>query len=430
MEELSLKIATKTTVNGIRLNMGTAKLFILENSLGQKVRTFSVDSEALNIVYLKESRRIEAYANLETLDNNDISYKLIEKLQVNKITSQGQALQGLGTIRLFPQSGLVDSPAYLLPKEEDKEQLQGFLQKSSLGHLIFVFVLIAASWISSTYFSKTPETPLVTIVLPKIEAVVQEKKVRQTVKVAQTKVKKTKRVVKKVVAKSKVQRPVKPVKVAKAKNVQRLGALAALGGVAKGTRGYEGLDTQSMKNIRSAGQGRGGGGVGSAGQGGIKGYLPGNGLIAGSNGKGGKAQSAGGYGTRGVGGGRAGYGKISLVGGTSAVSLPLDDEAEIVGGLDRDQIIAVINRHKGEIIYCYEKGLQAQPAIGGRVAVDFVIGPAGKITTAKVAQSSLGSKYVENCMLARMKTWQFPRPVGNVNVDVLYPFELMRVTSR
>ncbi|HWU44092.1 MAG TPA: AgmX/PglI C-terminal domain-containing protein, partial [Bdellovibrio sp.] len=79
---------------------------------------------------------------------------------------------------------------------------------------------------------------------------------------------------------------------------------------------------------------------------------------------------------------------------------------------------------------CYEKGLQAAPTIGGRVAVDFVIGPAGRITSAKVAQSSLGSRLVESCMLEKMRSWQFPRPVGKVNVDVLYPFELTRVSSR
>src|SRR5690606_36254092 len=117
--------------------------------------------------------------------------------------------------------------------------------------------------------------------------------------------------------------------------------------------------------------------------------LMGSGLIAGSPGEGARAQGAGGYGTRGSGGGRAGYGKISLVGGTSAVSLPLDDEASVEGGLDRDQIIAVINRNKGQIVYCYEKGLQAAPQIGGRVAVSFVIGAAGRITVASVAESSL-----------------------------------------
>ena len=410
--------------------MGTAKLLILENKMGQKVRTFSVESETLNIVYLKESRRIEAYATLADLDADKVEYKLIKKINLAKMDKEdAMMLEGLGSIRLYPAAQVVQSPSYELPQENDDEQLTVFIQKSSLVHLLAVFSLIMASWIMTTYFTKTEETPLVTIVVPQEQPkqVVEKPKPRPTVKMSEKKIKPAKKVVKAVVRpKALVKQP----KVAAAKNVQRIGALAALGGVKTGTRGYEGLDTQSMKNIRSAGRGNGGGGVGASGQGGIKGYLPGNGLIAGSAGNGGQAQSAGGYGTRGVGGGKAGYGKISLVGGTSAVSLPLDDEASVEGGLDKDQIIAVINRHRGQIVYCYEKGLQATPSIGGRVAVDFVIGPAGKITRAKVAQSSLGSKFVESCMLVRMKTWQFPRPVGNVNVDVLYPFELMRVSSR
>lgn len=409
--------------------MSTAKLLILENRLGQKVRTFAVDSEALNIVYLKNSRRIEAVSNLSSLDKQDIEYSLLQTVQISDLTEQGLALEGLGRLRLVAGDMPAASPTYNLPEEQDEEQLKTVLKKTSLAHLAAVLSLMMGAWIWASYFAKKEEPTLVTIVLPKEEAP-KKAEARPHVKVSEKKVRPTKKVYR---PKSQATLKTKPYKTqtAKAKDVRRVGALAALGGTPQGTRGYEGLDNNSMKAIRSAGVGSGGGGVGSAGRGGIKGYLPGSGLIAGSAGEGsGKAQSAGGYGTRGTGGGRAGYGKISLVGGTSAVSLPLDEEATVEGGLDRDQIIAVINKNKGQIIYCYEKGLQAQPSIGGRVAVDFVIGPAGRITTARVAQSSLGSRTVENCMLQRMKTWQFPRPVGNVNVDVLYPFELMRVSSR
>ncbi|MFS4460349.1 TonB family protein [Bdellovibrio sp. HCB2-146] len=414
--------------------MGTAKLLILENKLGQKVRTFSVESETLHIVYLKESRRIEAFASLQELDENEVAYKLIKKINLNNMDEEDATiLEGLGSIRLYPAAKVVQSPSYELPQEDDEEQLKTFIQKSSLVHLLAVFSLIMASWIVATYFTKKEETPLVTIVIPQEtpKTVVEKREPRPTVKVSEKKIKQTKKIVKmKAVPKHKPL--VKQPKIAfkKSVNVQRMGALAALGGVPNGKRGYEGLDTQSMKNIRSAGRGNGGGGFGASGQGGMKGYLPGSGLIAGTSGSGGRAESAGGYGTKGVGGGKAGYGKISLVGGTSGMSLPLDDEASVEGGLDKDQIAAVINRHQGQIVYCYEKGLQAQPSIGGRVAVDFVIGPNGRITKAKVAQSSLGSRYVENCMIERMKSWQFPRPVGNVSVDVLYPFELTRVSSR
>ena len=409
--------------------MSTAKLVILENTLGQKVRTFAVNSETLNLVYLKDKRRIEACAQLQDLDNEGIEYSLVKKLKLSQISEDGVEIQGLGRLRLFSESAK-NSPTYVLAEEQDDEKLKLFVKNTAIGHVAAVALLLIASWVSAHYFTKAQEPQLVTITLPQeVKKETPKPEPRQTVKVSEKKIKPTNKVVKKVVkTHTLVKRTAKAV--APAKDVRRIGALAALGGLKNGHKGAEGLDMNSIKNIRAAGTGAGGGGIGNAGRGGAKGYLSGSGLIAGSPGEGARAQGAGGYGTRGSGGGRAGYGKISLVGGTSAVSLPLDDEASVEGGLDRDQIIAVINRNKGQIVYCYEKGLQAAPQIGGRVAVSFVIGAAGRITVASVAESSLNSKMVENCMLAKMRNWQFPRPVGKVNVDVLYPFELARVSSR
>lgn len=416
--------------------MKQTKLLILENRLGQKVRTFAVGSEAFNLVYLTDSRRIEGVTNLQTLKDNNVDYRLLHKIELKKLSQEGVQLEdGLGRIRLVSEDQVItQSPIYALPEEEDEEKLKVLLKKTSIAHIAAVFLMMAVGYVWTAYFKKDQEPTLVTIVVPKEVPPPVKKQARPHVAVSEKKIKPTKKTVKsvakKIVKPKKIAVKTKPKPVAKARNVNRLGALAALGGNPNGSKGYEGLSKSSLKAIRSAGVSSGGGGVGSSGAGGMKGYLPGSGLVAGSSGKGSRAQGAGGYGTRGAAGGKAGYGKISLVGGTNAISLPLDDEAEVQGGLDRDQIIAVINRNKGQIIYCYEKGLQAQPSIGGRVSVDFVIGPSGRITTAKVAQSSLGSKMVENCMLARMKTWQFPRPVGNVNVDVLYPFELTRVSAR
>jgi TonB family protein len=406
--------------------MGTAKLLILENQWGQQVRTFSVEGESLNIVYLKDNRRVEAFSSLDELDKNKVAYTLLTNFNVSSVSQAGVLLDGVGAVRLA-DTKILPSPIHELSEERDEAELTGYLKKSAAGHLAIVFLLMLGSW-AWVYFTKKEEPQLVTIVLPHTETKVAPEK-RPHVKVSEKKLKPTTRV-----AHHKIPQPLKTkaykTNTAKAVDVQRVGALAALGGVRNGTKGYEGLDVNSMKAIRSAGTGNGGGGVGSAGRGGMKGYMTGNGMIAGSPGNGGRAESAGGYGTRGTGGGKAGYGKLNKVGGISAVSLPLDDEATVEGGLDRDQIIAVINSHQGQIVYCYERGLQAAPQINGRVAVDFVIGPSGRITTAKVAQSSLGSRFVENCMLEKMRTWQFPRPVGKVNVDVLYPFELTRVSSR
>lgn len=409
--------------------MAAKKLVILENYLGQKVRTFSVDTDSLNLVYLTESRRIEAIYNLKDLDTENVGYQLIKSVKIKELSENSINLKNLGRLRLAGADLGVCSPTYELPQEDDKEILTGFLRKSTIGHIAAVIVMISASWIAHKFFDKKQEAQLVTIVLPKTEEAPQKLEPVPHVKMSEKKIKLTDKVYKKVVKNTLKSKPYKT-RTEKAVDIQRVGALAALGGLKNGAKNAEGLDLNSMKNIRAAGTGNGGGGLGDSGKGGIKGYLPGTGLIAGAVGNGGKAVSAGGYGTRGTGGGKAGYGKIAMVGGTSAVSLPLDSEATVEGGLDRDQIIAVINKNRGQIVYCYERGLQTQPQIGGRVAVDFVIGPNGRISKANVAQSTLASKSVENCIVARMKTWQFPKPVGKVNVDVLYPFELMRVSSR
>lgn len=409
--------------------MGATKLLILENSLGQKVRTFAAQGSTLNLVYMIETRRVEAVANLAALDAEKVEYKLLQTIEVSKITANGVSIKNLGSIRLLTADA-VNSPTYELAEENDEETLKVFLKKSAIGHIAVIFLLMVTGLIVTKFFQeKKQEEQLVTIVLPKQEP--KQKQVKApTVKVSEKKLKQTNKIYKPKVVKRVLKTKPYKTRTAKSVDVQRVGALAALGGIAKGTRGFEGLDRNSFKAIRSAGTGSGGGGIGSAGRGGIKGYLPGSGLIAGSSGSGARASGAGGYGTRGSGGGKAGYGKIAIVGGTSATSLPLDDEATVEGGLDRDQIIAVINRNRGQIVYCYEKGLQSQPGLGGRVAVSFIIGPNGRINTASVAQSSLDSRTVENCIVSRMKTWQFPKPVGRVNVDVLYPFELMRVSSR
>lgn len=409
--------------------MSALKLLILENSMGQKVRTFAVDSECLHLVYILDSRRVEAVVNLAALDADGIKYQFLQKIKVSDLNKGDVNVQGLGRVRLSTAEGIVNSPIHLLTEHDDENRLQVLLKKTTIIHIAAVLFLLIGSWAWTSFMLKHEEPQLVTIVLPEAEQVKERPTKVPRVKMSEKKIKPTKKVYRPV-AKKVVKTKSYKVNTTKAVDVKRVGALAALGGLSNGSKSAEGLDRNSLKNIRAAGVGNGGGGVGSAGRGGIKGYLPGSGLVAGSTGSGGRAQSAGGYGTRGVGGGKAGYGKISMVGGTSAVSLPLDDEATVEGGLDRDQIIAVINRNKGQIVYCYEKGLQTKADLGGRVAVDFVIGPNGRISTAKVAQSSLESRLVETCIVTRMKTWQFPRPVGNVSVDVLYPFELMRVSSR
>ena len=132
--------------------MNTAKLLILENRLGQKVRTFAVDARSMNIVFLKDQRRIEAIANLQTLDDNKIEYTLIKRLDILSLDKKALQLEGLGQLRLMDVDA-VNSPEHQLVQEQDEKELRTILEKTMMGHVALVLILMLGAWISAKYFS-------------------------------------------------------------------------------------------------------------------------------------------------------------------------------------------------------------------------------------------------------------------------------------
>lgn len=107
--------------------------------------------------------------------------------------------------------------------------------------------------------------------------------------------------------------------------------------------------------------------------------------------------------------------------GKSGVGL-LEDESEIIGGLDREVIAAYIKSQLGQILYCYERQLSADPNLYGKVAIRFTIGSLGSVETQRVSETTLKSATVENCILQRVAGWKFPVPEGGTKVNVTYPF--------
>jgi hypothetical protein len=205
----------------------------------------------------------------------------------------------------------------------------------------------------------------------------------------------------------------------KTASIKRMGALAVFGSMKSGPQ-KGGVNLGAVNTTAGPGLG------GNAGSGGVQTSIYSKGLVAAPLGAGGNMQGGGGYGTKGKGGGQAGYGQISLVGSAGTSPIPLGREAIIGGGLDRDLIADVINRNLGQIRFCYEQGLQGDPALAGRVAVDFTIGGQGQVKVANVGSTTLNSKLVEDCILLRLKTWKFPLPEGGADVKVSYPFALRR----
>ena len=100
----------------------------------------------------------------------------------------------------------------------------------------------------------------------------------------------------------------------------------------------------------------------------------------------------------------------------------VEEETEIQGGLDRDIIARYIRSQLGQIRYCYERQLSANPDLYGKVQVKFTIGSNGRVATQNIGLTTLNSAMVEGCILRRVAKWQFPRPKGGTQVKVKYPF--------
>lgn len=139
-------------------------------------------------------------------------------------------------------------------------------------------------------------------------------------------------------------------------------------------------------------------------------------------GGGGSSLGIGGLGTHGSGRGSGGYGNIDLGGRGKGRVRYLPGKTTVVGSLGKDEIARVIRRNLPRFKYCYEKQLNANPNLSGKIAVLFTIAPTGKVAKASVRESDMGSKAVEGCVTDVMKRLVFPKPKGGGVVVVTYPF--------
>ena len=101
------------------------------------------------------------------------------------------------------------------------------------------------------------------------------------------------------------------------------------------------------------------------------------------------------------------------------------NETVIRGGLDKSLIDEYIKRHMDQIRYCYVKEMNSSTKpISGRVATQFVISGAGRVTSAGLdsAGTTLANTNVQSCLLGVLKRIVFPEPLGGTIVEVSYPF--------
>jgi hypothetical protein len=390
--------------------------YVLENKKGQVVRTLHWESSKATVVYLTDTRRISAFSELSSLDENEIDYTVLAQITKDQVKKSPVAIGDVGFVKYLPEVETL-SPTISIPEESSENYKAALKYTVSAGVVFLLLVFIVGHFAANKELQaeqqvvmiKAPEREKLEIIKPQKQKPIK----RQTV--AQKPLRKM--VVSKIAQIKKVHRPAPH-----HQSVNNMGDLAILGSL-NHSRNQGGLKLNAVTT--SAGPGLGG----SEGSGGMQTSMYGKGLVSAPLGPNARANGAGGYGNHGAGGGSAGYGKMSLVGSATAYFEPVQSDAVVEGGLDRAQIAEVIQRHLGQIRMCYEQGLQVSPGLSGRVAVKFLIGGTGYVNLANVSNTSLHSGTIENCIVSHLKGWKFPEPRGGVIVKVNYPFVLKRVSQ-
>jgi TonB family protein len=141
-------------------------------------------------------------------------------------------------------------------------------------------------------------------------------------------------------------------------------------------------------------------------------------------GGGGTAEGLGGLGTKGRGAGGSGYGKGAGYYGKKGGGSPGVGSGDpiVLGALDKSIIDRVVKQHLAEIRYCYQKELNKNPKLSGKVVIKFTIAADGTVSSAGVKSSSLNNSVVESCISGRFMRFRFPKPKGGGIVMVSYPF--------
>ncbi len=381
------------------------KKLVLENREGRVARVFMFGPGAWDgekpavLVQRLDTRRLEIHRDTDALARGRVKFREIAKVERAALEKAPLEISDFGRLRLVAEVPKTVGDMPMLESDNRLWRLTLLLVASIMG--VFVGFLLGRPTMTAgmeaelkqqvvQIVKKIPlKAPLKAVPNARIDAARVDAKA-QTVKTTN-----------------------------KTAAIRRMGALAVLGSLGKGNQ-RGGVDLGAVD--ATAGPGLGG----SGGSGGAQESLYGKGLVAAPVGAGGNLQGGGGYGTKGKGGGQAGYGRLSLVGSAGTNPIPLGKEAIINGGLDFDMVAGVISKNIGQIRFCYEQGLQGDPQLAGRVEVAWTINGNGQVAVAGVANTTLNSKIVEDCILLRLRSWKFPLPEGGVDVKVSYPFLLRR----
>lgn len=71
-------------------------------------------------------------------------------------------------------------------------------------------------------------------------------------------------------------------------------------------------------------------------------------------------------------------------------------------------LLAVVQKYAAGIQYCYDNELKRNTALSGKLVVSITVAASGRVESAFVTSSTVGSPALAECALAQIRDWKFP----------------------
>jgi TonB family protein len=93
----------------------------------------------------------------------------------------------------------------------------------------------------------------------------------------------------------------------------------------------------------------------------------------------------------------------------------------VARGLSTKDLQGVAHEHGAEIHYCFDSAQVHNLDAGGRATIRLVINSSGKVKSAHMEKGTSDSR-LDECILNRIATWDFPKTGLDKDLEVTYPF--------
>jgi hypothetical protein len=92
-----------------------------------------------------------------------------------------------------------------------------------------------------------------------------------------------------------------------------------------------------------------------------------------------------------------------------------------LGYCQKRDIERVMKSRRGAFKFCYQRSLQMNPSLSGKITTRFRINDEGRVTAATVLSNTMDDRTVPKCLISNLKKLTFPRPQGG-QCEVRWPF--------